>query len=158
MASNFVSNNTGNANYSGQLGMRFRTSNSSVSTQTTLAYMFSGLSVRYSQINDAPILVNALLNDQEDITVNSLFSQVPLYYDVTADLFDEQGCQTIHSVSACIYRTGAIDKTCYATDTHSNLSASCLLSGCSGSEDKTASVTCTFQAINSLDPTDYGTP
>lgn len=137
--------------------MRFRTSASSQSSQTSVSYSFSGMSFRYSQINNAPVLSNALFNDQEDMTVASPFSVAPEYY-VVASIYDEQGCLTIQSVSGCAYRTGSTDKTCYDPDNKSNTSLICSVTNCSGSEDKTATASCVFSAVNTLDPTDAGTP
>ena len=158
LASNFVYTNTGNSTYTGELGMRFRTSTSSASSTVSVNYYFSGMSIRYSQVNNAPTLSNALFNDQEDITVGSYFGAPTAYY-VLADIYDEQGCETIQTITGCAYRSGSNDKTCaLAGQGKASASLSCSVTNCSGTGDKTATASCILYALNTLDPTDAGTP
>ncbi|MDD3156350.1 MAG: hypothetical protein PHP14_02985 [Candidatus Pacebacteria bacterium] len=68
------------------------------------------------------------------------------------------------SAYGCAYRTGSDDKTCtgpnsYLLKENQGLgNNSCSFTDCSGPEDKTAKVNCSFVGFPSLDPTDSGSP
>lgn len=137
--------------------MRFRNSTSGVTSDTEekVYIYFVGMAMRYSQINDAPILSNVLLNNQSNITaMDTVYA--------TASVSDTQGCLSLKTSSptyACVYRSGVANSNCASLeDAGSGTQISCTINDCSGEGDTTATVSCAFNSGLTSDPTDTGTP
>jgi len=124
----------------GYMGMRIRTSASSASSTFNTTIRYAGINFRYSQINDAPVVTNALFNNQENIVVPAGFSSEYIY--VTADVYDAQGCSTILTPTGCAYRSGSSYSSCLESRNNENEVLSCEVLNCSGAGDNTANISC----------------
>jgi hypothetical protein len=138
--------------------MRIRTSSSTASSQVSAQIDYFGMSIRYVQINDAPVVTNVLFNNQNNITVSGFGTSPDNIVYVTADVSDAQGCNTITTPTACAYRSGASDPLACSGSTNEMENLTCTVSDCSGSGDTTATVSCEFHANYQKDPTDADTP
>ncbi len=134
------------------MGMRFRTSVSTATSQVNTSYGFVSMGIRYSQVNNQPIVSNVSLNGQNDIALDGIYGQQTKVF-ATADVYDEDGCNTI-SASGVMYRSGISEGYgCEGNSTNCihavyNSSPGCEILNCSGVGDKTATISCEFSLEN----------
>lgn len=105
-----------------------------------------------------PVVSNVQLNEQNDIT---LTESTTTAINATATVYDHQGCSTISSVIAKIYRSGVTNgKDCTTDDNNCYSVASCSQDegSCTGPDDPEATYTCSIEMQFHADPTDSGTP
>jgi len=117
---------------------------------------FSG--ILYWLYQTPPIVSNVQLNNQNDIT---LVENSTVSISAIATVYDAQGCKTISSVTAKIYRSGVSGgKDCTEDTNNCYAVVSCTQDSgsCTGIYDDDATYTCTINMQYHADPTDTGTP
>ncbi len=111
---------------------------------------YSGILYWLYVANTAPIVDNVQLNSQNPINLNEGTTES---VSATADVYDDQGCDTIDNVTAKIYRSGVSGGKDCTPDNNNNCYsvASCTETSCVGTE---AVYTCTIDMQFHADPTD----
>lgn len=165
-ANNFTNNQSAiNAGYNGKWDFALKDNNAPSNTTYCLRVVKADGTLLdsysyYPEITTAnhnPVVSGVSLNNQTNI---SLIENSTTSVNVTATVYDNNGCTTISSVSAKIYRSGVSGGKDCTLNENNCYSATCVQDSgsCSGSSDKDATYTCTFNLQFFADPTDEGTP
>lgn len=165
-ANNFTNNQSDiNAGYNGKWDFALKDNSGLFNTHYCLRVVKADGSLldSYSVIpeiitaNHNPIVSNVSLNNQSNISLTEN-STTPV--NVTATVYDANGCQTISSVSAKVYRSGVTAGADCTLNDNNCYSANCTqdTGSCAGASDKDATYTCTVNLQFFADPTDDGTP
>jgi len=109
-----------------------------------------------STSNTAPAVSNVSLNSGSNI---SLIENSTKAVDVTATVTDSQGCSTISTVQAKIFRS-SLGSSCASDYNNCYTVESCTQDNgsCSGAGDNDATYTCSFNVYYFAEPTDEGSP